>query len=61
MHRKALIIDDEVAFTGGANATGQSQRNDELVLKVGGPIVHDIRRKVWAVKKRTVKLSRETV
>ena len=50
MHRKALLVDGRVAFAGGANATNQQDKNQELVFRFEGAVVKDIWDKVEDAK-----------
>jgi cardiolipin synthase len=43
-HRKLLVIDDSVAWLGSANITGYSLKWRELVLRIQGPVVHDLKK-----------------
>lgn len=43
-HRKLLIVDDRVAFLGSANITAYSVKWRELVLRLEGPVVHDLKK-----------------
>jgi len=43
-HRKLLIIDDRVAYLGSSNITEYSLKWRELVVRVEGPVVHDLKK-----------------
>ena len=50
MHMKALVCDRRLAFTGSANFTTKSLENAELCLRLAGPPVQSVLRKVEAVR-----------
>lgn len=41
-HIKAVVVDRRVAYCGSMNFTRSARTNHEIVLKVRGPIVHEI-------------------
>ena len=49
MHKKAVVIDDRVAYSGGANVTRKSRCNGELMFRFEGPTVADIASEVRSV------------
>ena len=38
-HGKAVVVDRRVLYTGNANITGKSVRNEEFCFKMVGPVV----------------------
>ena len=45
-HCKALVLDRRVVYTGSANLTGNSRRNREMVFRMTGPVVDQVRRQL---------------
>ena len=55
-HKKAVIINRRVAFTGGANLTQKSTENGEFNFRMLGPIVHDMLEDLAAVRSKSIRL-----
>lgn len=41
-HCKGIVLDKRVLYTGSANATGQSVDNNEIPLRITGPVVQKV-------------------
>lgn len=48
LHRKILIVDEQVGFLGGVNIHGSARRWSDLLIRVEGPIVRSL---IWSFRR----------